>query len=1510
MGALTRVAGKDLYRGGTPRVLVRLALWSVHVTLIAASLLPGLAAALDVSSIPNVVQRTFAHKTSGYGLYGDQPPFPYSSYATGPTCQAACEAAGGQWNQQQGCYRNFGASGTAWGGCGDVFYPCPSGYRDHETGLTPPTCIRTIPVALSAVDPGRGKGCPVTPGGNPCDLATGNKYQVEVDYVGAGPFPLRFERHYNSLDEHAFQSQVTSVVFGRMGVNWRTNFDEVVSAFAASGTSYAAVRSRDGGGRFFRSVNGTWTPDPDVVDGLSATTNGWTTTNANDETLTFDTRGRLRSIRNRAGLTQTLTYHSDGFFPDGGPLKEVKDPFGRTLTFTYYGTGSPQGSETRLATMTDPGGGVYAYTYDTIGRLTSVRYPDNTTRQYLYSEGEHTGNTALNYALTGIVDEAGKRYAIFKYTALFGGDTLGRAVGSQHGPSALEADKHTFTFGSATETTVTTPAGASNVYTFETVFGFKRMLSMKKPCVSCGGWATTSRTYNASGNIASTIDFRNTLTCYTYNTRQLEDSRVEGLSGATCPGTVTPNATRTILTTYDPRFRLPTQITVKNSSGTVVQVTDIAYDSSANPTLYRVTDTPSGRSRAWTWSHEYDIYGVPSLTKTIEDGPLAGTSDKTTYEYYGAIENPDRAGQLKSITNALGHVTRFQGWTIHGKPIQIMDANGLGTVLNYDLRQRLRWINANTEQTSYEYWPNGLLKTVTGPDNVPTNFAYDDAQRLTTVTDYPGNTIEYTLDRAGNWTQRDVKMGGPPVQRVNRIYNTLNLLERQIGGTSPSTDITQFEYDPNDQLRRIVNAGGTSTVTFMYDRLQRLRQQTETGGAATVIALDAVDQATSITDPRGLVTTYAPNALGERPTVASPDAGTRTTTYDAAGNSLTTTDARGQTATLTHDLLNRVTRAVYSDETLVYTYDAGANAKGRLTRIDDVTGSTSWTYDLLGRVATKTQTIAQVSPLPPVSLNTTYSRDGMTGRLTSMTYPSGRVLSYSYDTNGRLSTIRLGPGAIIGPIQWTPFGPAKRWGCGTMSTNNIERTFDLDGRVSSYSFGTITQTVEYDPIGRVSAIRAPGYSYLDEQYFYDDRHRLNRMVVGTSSKQWTYDANGNRTSYSLNGAAAKLYTMATTSNRLVSNERYDTSPLTYSYDLAGNVTGNGERTFVYDGRGSMRQTVNIANSSLNVWYLVNGLGQRVRKGGPSTFADNGMLLFVYDEGGRLIGEYTNGGTLVREYVYLGNSLVAAMQPGSGGATNLTCMFPSHIGSPTLAVDDNGVPQASWNDQGFGDMTGGNYPIGGTSPIPLKLRPRFPGQYFDGEGILHYNYFRYYDPALGRYLQPDPIGLAGGPNPYLYVHANPVSLSDRFGLDVAIDVVRYEFGPGEVQGTMEVRSDVRGAGSFFGSSLETRTAGDLGDKDPIQAGQYEGRIRTDGRRGWRIELQDVLGYTNIQIHRGATKRDVKGCILPGIVSKPGRVFLSPDAMEQIRSIVEADGTKRIIVNVVGPRTPTLWRGVGH
>lgn len=213
----------------------------------------------------------------------------------------------------------------------------------------------------------------------------------------------------------------------------------------------------------------------------------------------------------------------------------------------------------------------------------------------------------------------------------------------------------------------------------------------------------------------------------------------------------------------------------------------------------------------------------------------------------------------------------------------------------------------------------------------------------------------------------------------------------------------------------------------------------------------------------------------------------------------------------------------------------------------------------------------------------------------------------------------------------------------------------------------------------------------------------------------------------------------------------------FGYDAAGNITSDGGNTYAYDNAG--RHTSATINSQS--WqYAYNAFGQRVRKtgGGSTTY-------YAYDDQGHLIGEYSATGTLIQETVWLDNLPLATLRYPAGttsGAAAVYYIHADHLGTPrriTRPADNQVMWQ--WESEPFGNSYPNENPQGqGTFVYNL----RFPGQLFDQETGTHYNYFRdCYDPATGRYCQPDPIGLAGGINPYVYVDNAPTMYVDPLGL---------------------------------------------------------------------------------------------------------------------------------------------------
>lgn len=150
--------------------------------------------------------------------------------------------------------------------------------------------------------------------------------------------------------------------------------------------------------------------------------------------------------------------------------------------------------------------------------------------------------------------------------------------------------------------------------------------------------------------------------------------------------------------------------------------------------------------------------------------------------------------------------------------------------------------------------------------------------------------------------------------------------------------------------------------------------------------------------------------------------------------------------------------------------------------------------------------------------------------------------------------------------------------------------------------------------------------------------------------------------------------------------------------------------------------------------------------------------FVHGLDGQLVAESPGGGT-AREYVYLAGELLAVMDAPPVAAIHY--VHHNHLHTPIGMTNEAGVIVWRAYYDPFGNAL--LYEDADYNGTRITLNPRFPGQYYDQETGLHYNWHRYYDPKTGRYLSSDPIGLDGGLNTYAYVENNPLRYTDPEGL---------------------------------------------------------------------------------------------------------------------------------------------------
>lgn len=592
---------------------------------------------------------------------------------------------------------------------------------------------------------------------------------------------------------------------------------------------------------------------------------------------------------------------------------------------------------------------------------------------------------------------------------------------------------------------------------------------------------------------------------------------------------------------------------------------------------------------------------------------------------------------------------------------------------------------------------------------------------------------------------------------------------------SQNRPVTQYFYDANGNLTSVVD-GLNRVTTQNYDTLDRLRRITQPPPGAMqpnpVIQLErnGRDDLTRVIDPRNLATDYNVTGLSDITTQISPDTGLTTRTFDAAGNVLTSRDARGRTTTYTYDALHRLTRARYGDGTSSnYAYDQGANGIGRLTSMTDPGPiTTSWTYTTMGRVATKTQTIGSGTSARTHQL--AYSYNPTTGQLLSMTYPSGKLITYAYGAASKdLEAIAIDGAPVASGVTYHPFGGVKSFTLGNGQA--WSSSLDQDGRLVTYTLGSVTHTVQWDAANRITAITSDQPS-TDRSFGYDNLDRITGFATTGRSQSFVYDLTGNLLAKAdvVSGTQTDYtFNIDPFSNRMTGIANLG---IGYSFDAAGNRTGDGRITYAYNQRGRMNQVRIINGATTQTFnYLINGINLRVRKTGPSTVVPQGTRIFVYDDAAHLIGEYDNLGRARVEHVWLEDRPVAAITYNYSGAattpssTTVSYVETDHLATPRLITNASRQKRWSWEGAPYGDTLANENP---QALGAYAYNLRFPGQYFDKETNHHYNHHRDYESTTGRYVQSDPIGLNGHINTYLYVAGNPARFADPSGLLFGVD----------------------------------------------------------------------------------------------------------------------------------------------
>ena len=630
------------------------------------------------------------------------------------------------------------------------------------------------------------------------------------------------------------------------------------------------------------------------------------------------------------------------------------------------------------------------------------------------------------------------------------------------------------------------------------------------------------------------------------------------------------------------------------------------------------------------------------------------------------------------------------------------------------------------QTTTYTYYPDNLLNTVTDQLGRVTNYVYDANANLSSITRLSGTSNAATAsvvydslygsplsvtDPLGNTTSISYDTYGNPTSVTDPLGHQTTLGHNGMGRvtsfTDPLQNTTQFAYDFADLIG--VTDPLLNVTSMFHDGAGRVVTETDPLGHTTKYQFDNLNQVIQLTDPLQGITSFSYDPNGRLLTAQDArqqgtnnktvytydnfdhlhtrtDPLTRLETYvvDQLGDLISFTDRRSKITTYLYDGLNRRTFAGYGtqpgptyESTTNYTYDGG----NRPTKVVDSASGT-------------------ITP----------AFDGF-DRLTSETTPLGSV-AYTYDSAGRRKTT-----TVVGqPI--------------------VNYSYDNASRLYQITQGSTSVTIGLDNANRRSSLTLPNGVVV--AYGYDNDSRVNSMSyqLGTTvlgNLTYTYNAAGRRTQVGGGLATTSLPSAMSSAVYDVNNELTTWNGTTLTYDNNGNLQSDGVVAYTWNGRNQL-------SSRGSTGFQYDSLGRRTLNA-----AGKNLLYENWD-----VGQELSSGTPVANRIVGGTDEFFSRADSSGSFTPIT----DALGSVIALADSSGAITTQYNYDPFGATS--------SSGAASTNMSQYTGRENDGNGLYYYRN-RYYSPSLGRFISEDPIGIVGGLDLYAYVDDSPANAQDPLGL---------------------------------------------------------------------------------------------------------------------------------------------------
>ena len=664
-------------------------------------------------------------------------------------------------------------------------------------------------------------------------------------------------------------------------------------------------------------------------------------------------------------------------------------------------------------------------------------------------------------------------------------------------------------------------------------------------------------------------------------------------------------------------------------------------------------------------------------------------------------------------------------------------------------------VDLQKKTTTYEYDSNNNLTQMLQDNVAKMTYTYDDYHNVLTATSAEGLVYNFAYDAYGNNTSVSIS-NGTVAMTSSAAYSADG--NRLLSTTDAAGNTTTYEYDANTNvLLSVQYPNGAATKTeYQYDTMYRLASASAMAGTETLAAqYTYTDDLLTKLETKSTVYNFGYGNFGLRSSIKVGTSTLATYTYTSRNNYLETLAyGNGDRVQYTYDTLGRVTQETYEDgDTVTYAYD---NDGALATVTDSATGrKTTYYYDFTDRLMKYVEQGSGYSH----SVGYTYDTLNNLTQLVETINGTERTTSYAYDDDNRVTGITNGSSAR-------------------------EYTYDAYGRVSSrvtkhagttVSTDTITyRTVNGKATGQISKLVNKAGTF---QYTYDANGNIKTAVFGGKTTTYTYDSQ-NQLTREDNQAAGKSWV--------------------WTYDDAGNILSKKEYAYTTGTLGSVLNTVSYGYGNTNWGDLLTSWGGKtitsdaignMTSDGTWTYTwEHGRELasmtgggvtwtFTYDANGMRTSR-TNGSTTY-SYVYNGGQLSQMTVGGNtlnftydASGTPLSVVYNGTYyyyvtnlqGDVVAILDHTGAAQVCYTYDAWGRVMSTTEDMASTLGVLNPLRYR--GYVYDPETSLYYLQSRYYNPALGRFINADALSSTGqgllGNNMFAYCLNNPVNGCDPCG----------------------------------------------------------------------------------------------------------------------------------------------------